>query len=123
MTNCAVVSDGRNRRSTELNESSPLLVSQNSPGPEDHQQNVELVQAIQRCLEELTDEQRTAAVLCDVEGYDYSEIADIMSTSLGTVKSRLSRARAKLRDCLQGTAELLPKIKITYKKKCLFNNY
>jgi RNA polymerase sigma-70 factor (ECF subfamily) len=93
---------------TELNESSPLLVSQNSPGPEDHQQNVELVQAIQRCLEELTDEQRTAAVLCDVEGYDYSEIADIMSTSLGTVKSRLSRARAKLRDCLQGTAELLP---------------
>ena len=93
---------------TELNESSPLLVSQNTPGPEDHQQNVELVQAIQRCLEELTDEQRTAAVLCDVDGYDYSEIADIMSTSLGTVKSRLSRARAKLRDCLQGTAELLP---------------
>ena len=93
---------------TELNESSPLLVSQNTLGPEDHQQNVELVQAIQRCLEELTDEQRTAAVLCDVEGYDYSEIADIMSTSLGTVKSRLSRARAKLRDCLQATAELLP---------------
>jgi RNA polymerase sigma factor (sigma-70 family) len=93
---------------TELNESSPLLVSQNSPGPEDHQQNVELVRAIQRCLEELTDDQRTAAVLCDVEGYDYNEIADIMSTSLGTVKSRLSRARAKLRDCLQGSAELLP---------------
>ncbi len=93
---------------TELNESSPLLVSQNSPGPEEQQQNAELVQAIQRCLEELTDEQRTAAVLCDVEGYDYNEIAGIMSTSLGTVKSRLSRARAKLRDCLQGTAELLP---------------
>jgi RNA polymerase sigma factor (sigma-70 family) len=93
---------------TEQNESSPLLVSQNSPGPEDHQQNVELVRAIQRCLEELTDDQRTAAVLCDVEGYDYNEIADIMSTSLGTVKSRLSRARAKLRDCLQGSAELLP---------------
>jgi RNA polymerase sigma-70 factor (ECF subfamily) len=93
---------------TEQNESSPLLVSQNIPGPEDHQQNVELVRAIQRCLEELTDEQRTAAVLCDVEGYDYNEIADIMSTSLGTVKSRISRARAKLRDCLQGSAELLP---------------
>ena len=35
---------------TEQNESSPLLVSQNIPGPEDHQQNVELVRAIQRCL-------------------------------------------------------------------------
>jgi RNA polymerase sigma-70 factor (ECF subfamily) len=43
-----------------------------------------------------------------VEGYNYREIASIMSISLGTVKSRLSRARAKLRDCLQDSAELLP---------------
>jgi RNA polymerase sigma-70 factor (ECF subfamily) len=48
------------------------------------------------------------AILCDVEGYDYNEISAIMSTSLGTVKSRLSRARTKLRDCLQGFGELLP---------------
>lgn len=93
---------------TEEYESSPLLISEDSPGPEEHQQRTELVEAIQRCLDELPDEQRTAAVLCDVEGYDYKEIADIMSISLGTVKSRISRARAKLRDCLQGTAELLP---------------
>jgi len=89
-------------------ESSPLLISENSPGPEEHRQQVEMVEAIQRCLDDLPDDQRTAAVLCDVEGYDYNEIADIMSTSLGTVKSRISRARAKLRDCLQGMAELLP---------------
>ncbi|HEX6383933.1 MAG TPA: sigma-70 family RNA polymerase sigma factor [Anaerolineae bacterium] len=94
-------------RLTEDNESFAFLRSPQE-GPEGHQQRLELVQAIEHCLEELPDEQRVTAVLCDVEGYDYNEIADITSVSLGTVKSRLSRARAKLRDCLQGFAELLP---------------
>lgn len=92
----------------ETYESSPLLVSQDGPGPEESQQWAEVVEAISRCLEELPDEQRVATVLRDVEGYDYSEIAQIMASSLGTVKSRLSRARARLRDCLQGFGELLP---------------
>lgn len=78
------------------------------PGPEAWQQQRELVLEIERCLEALPDEQRIVTVLCDVEGYDYQEIADIMSTSLGTVKSRLSRARSRLRDCLQQVRELLP---------------
>ena len=48
-------------------------------------------------------------MLSDVEGYDYQEIANITHVSLGTVKSRISRARAKLRDCLQSLGgELLP---------------
>jgi RNA polymerase sigma factor (sigma-70 family) len=93
---------------TEAHESSPLLVSERTPGPEEQQQTEELVRAIQRCLEDLPDEQRTAAVLRDVQGFDYGEIAEMMSTSLGTVKSRLSRARSKLRDCLQSSGELLP---------------
>lgn len=93
---------------TEINESSPLLQSEKSPGPEEHHQQTELVQAIEGCLEELPEEQRVATVLCDIEGYEYSEIASIMSTSLGTVKSRISRARSKLRDCLQTSGELLP---------------
>lgn len=78
------------------------------PGPEAWQQRHELVQEIERCLETLPDEQRIVTVLCDVEGYNYQEIATIMSTSPGTVKSRLSRARSRLRDCLQRVAELLP---------------
>ena len=77
-------------------------------GPEGQQQRLELVQAIERCLDDLPDDQRVTAVLCDVEGYDYKEIAQITATTLGTVKSRISRARARLRDCLQGVAELLP---------------
>lgn len=77
-------------------------------GPEERQQRLELVQAIERCLQGLPADQRATAVLCDVEGYDYEEIAHITRVSLGTVKSRISRARSKLRDCLQGVQELLP---------------
>jgi RNA polymerase sigma-70 factor (ECF subfamily) len=92
----------------ESYESSPLLVSESQPGPEENRQWAEMIEAISRCLDELPDEQRVAAVLRDVEGYEYGEIAEIMSSTLGTVKSRLSRARAKLRDCLQGFGELIP---------------
>jgi RNA polymerase sigma-70 factor, ECF subfamily len=91
----------------EAYESAPIL-SGNDVGPEEHRQQVELVQAIEHCLDELPAEQRIVTVLCDVEGYDYNEIAQITSSSLGTVKSRLSRARSKLRDCLQRARELLP---------------
>lgn len=92
---------------TDINESFAFLRDPNE-GPEAFQQRAELVQAIERCLDELPDDQRITTVLCDVEGYDYKEIAEITSVSLGTVKSRISRARSKLRDCLQGVAELLP---------------
>jgi RNA polymerase sigma factor (sigma-70 family) len=92
---------------TEDNESAAFLRSP-AVTPEGRQQQVELVEAIEHCLESLPDEQRMAAVLCDVDGYDYNEIAGIMSISLGTVKSRISRARSRLRDCLRGFGELLP---------------
>ncbi|MBE2198386.1 MAG: sigma-70 family RNA polymerase sigma factor [Anaerolinea sp.] len=92
---------------TEENESFAFLRSPED-GPEAYQQRLELVRAIENCLQGLPDEQRMAAVLCDVEGHDYQEIADILSISLGTVKSRISRARSKLRDCLQQVEELLP---------------
>ena len=92
---------------TDGSESFAFLRSPNE-GPEGQQQRLELVQAIEACLEELPDEQRMTAVLCDVEGYDYKDIARMTASSLGTVKSRISRARARLRDCLQGVAELLP---------------
>ena len=64
-------------------------------GPEGAQQRLELMHAIEDCLQALPDDQRITAVLGDVEGYDYQEIADITSVSLGTVKSRMSRARSK----------------------------
>ncbi len=93
---------------TDDNESSSILISDKGPQPEQHRGRTELVMAIESCLEKLPDDQRVAAILRDVEGYEYSEIAAMMSVSLGTVKSRLSRARAKMRDCLQNFAELIP---------------
>ena len=93
---------------TEDNESSPLLVSEAVPKPESFLARKELVSAIEHCLQRLPADQRTAAVLRDIEGYDYREIAEIMVSSVGTVKSRISRARAKLRECLQGFQELIP---------------
>jgi RNA polymerase sigma-70 factor (ECF subfamily) len=94
----------------EITEENPSVsfMADDDVGPEEHRHQVELVDAVKRCLDELPDEQRVAAVLCDVEGHEYQEIAEIMDTSLGTVKSRISRARSKLRDCLQDFRELLP---------------
>ena len=77
--------------------------------PEASVQRRELAEAIQHCLDALPEDMRLAVVLSDVQAMDYAEIAAAMNTALGTVKSRLSRARARLRECLDRTArELLP---------------
>jgi RNA polymerase sigma factor (sigma-70 family) len=76
--------------------------------PESAVQRAELNRAIQDCLAGLPDDQRAVVVLCDVQGFDYQEIATITGQALGTVKSRLSRARGRLRDCLSAVRELLP---------------
>jgi RNA polymerase sigma-70 factor (ECF subfamily) len=68
----------------------------------------ELARAIQAAIEQLPDDQRATLVLADIEGLDYQEIADATGVALGTVKSRLSRARAKVRDLLMEQKELLP---------------
>ncbi|MGD2040818.1 MAG: sigma-70 family RNA polymerase sigma factor [Anaerolineae bacterium] len=76
--------------------------------PEEYVERQELNQAIQRGIETLPPEQRIMVVLSDVQGLSYKEIADVTGVSLGTVKSRLSRGRAKLRDQLLEQRELLP---------------
>jgi RNA polymerase sigma-70 factor (ECF subfamily) len=68
----------------------------------------ELAEALQAAIELLPPDQRTALVLADIEGLDYQEIAEVTDSALGTVKSRLSRARAKMRDMLLAQKELLP---------------
>ncbi len=77
-------------------------------GPQELAERVELNAAIQRCLNQLEAEFRAAVVLVDVQGMDYSEAAQVLKRPLGTVKSRLARARSRLQSCLQGFAELLP---------------
>lgn len=80
-------------------------------GPETIAQRHELAQLLQRGITTLPDDQRIVLVLSDVQGMSYEEIAEMTNSNLGTVKSRLSRARAKLREYLQQThGELLPEI-------------
>lgn len=62
--------------------------------------------ALAAALAAVTDEQRTAIVLYDVEGYDYGEIAALTGVSLGTVKSRIHRGRLALRALLESRREL-----------------
>lgn len=89
---------------------SPQWLADPSEGPEDTLMRTQLANAIQHCLEDLPLEYRMVAVLVDVQGMDYDEAAQAISKPLGTVKSRLARARLRLRDCLQGFGELLPRI-------------
>ncbi len=76
--------------------------------PEEYAVRRELNKAIQVGIGILPPEQRITLVLSDVQGLSYQEIAEVTSTSLGTVKSRLSRARGRLRDFLLEQRELLP---------------
>lgn len=66
----------------------------------------ERTQAISSALGQITDDQRTAIVLFDIQGYDYAEIADMTGVSLGTVKSRIHRGRLALRSLLEDRMEL-----------------
>lgn len=76
--------------------------------PDEVVERHELNRVIQAGISTLPADQRTVLVLSDIQGLSYKEIAQSMSVSLGTVKSRLSRGRAKLRDYLQEHGELLP---------------
>jgi RNA polymerase sigma-70 factor (ECF subfamily) len=76
--------------------------------PQDFAERQELGATIQRGLATLPHDQRMTLVLVDIEGLSYEDAADAVATNVGTVKSRLSRARAALRDFLVQQEELLP---------------
>jgi RNA polymerase sigma factor (sigma-70 family) len=75
--------------------------------PEHQQMRRQTSQMLAQALAQITDDQRRAIILFDVEGFDYQEIADMTGVSLGTVKSRIHRGRLALRDLLQSDMELL----------------
>ncbi len=87
---------------------SPVWIIDPGESPEERLQRRELAGAIQRCLDNLSPDFRMVVVLVDVQGLDYAEVAKVLETPLGTVKSRLARARRKMQDCLRQLRELLP---------------
>ncbi len=63
----------------------------------------DLSRMLESALAQIPDEQRLAVTLCDIQGLPLAEAALVMDTSLGTVKSRLFRGRAKLRDLISAS--------------------
>jgi RNA polymerase sigma-70 factor, ECF subfamily len=90
-------------------ETEASLVSHDE-SPEAHVERRELARQLQTCIDGLPEDMRSVVVMSDVMGMEYAEIAASTGAALGTVKSRLSRARARMRDCLRQSKnwELLP---------------
>lgn len=87
---------------------SPRWLADPSASPEEQLDQAELEHAIQHCLDALPTDFKTVVVLADIQGLDYTEVARAVRVPLGTIKSRLARARLRLRECLQAFRELLP---------------
>lgn len=86
----------------ELYEVEPDWTSQAPPAehPELFAARAELSGALEAALDRLPEDQRLAIILADVQGYGYEEIASTTGVAVGTVKSRISRGRARLRTIL-----------------------
>ncbi len=87
---------------------SPRWLADPNMTPAQQAEADEVEHAIQHCLDNLPLEFKTVVVMADIQGMDYTEVAASIRVPLGTIKSRLARARLRLRECLQGFAELLP---------------
>ena len=101
----------RRRLASSLDELSELgeleeASTQADEGPERQALSAETARVIQSGLSLLPEDQRVLILLCDVHGLSYEEAAEAAQVALGTVKSRLSRARARLRDYLSRHGEL-----------------
>ena len=88
-------------------DSTPYQFEDHAPSLDQQMLNRELSHEIQAGLLTLPEDQRVVLIMSDIQGFTYEDIAIATDMQLGTVKSRLSRARAKLRDYLK-ERELLP---------------
>ena len=91
----------------EVNPGTELLAGQ-ATDPADLLLDSDLAKALLDGLHVLPVDQRAVVILCDVQGFSYNEAAEVEGTQVGTIKSRLSRGRARLRDWLAERPELLP---------------
>lgn len=99
----------RPEQSLDLSMENPgFQVASGAASPEQQAITSELGSEIQRAIIALPEDQRMVLVMIDVQGASYDETAQAIGTSMGTVKSRLSRARGRMRDYLRERRELLP---------------
>ena len=89
---------------------SPDWMRDPDTGPEERAEESELKRAMQNCIKSLVPDYRLMVILVDIEGMSYEEAAQVARVPVGTVKSRLARARMQLRTSLQGYRGLLPSV-------------
>ena len=107
---CRDVLRSRKVRRTESLDAEDVTIDppSSTESPEDYAVRREMGQSIQQGLDSIPHDQRLAVVLIDVQGFGYEEAAGVMGISVGTVKSRLSRGRARVRDFLRDRPGVLP---------------
>lgn len=101
----------KRRPETSLDESMEnpsFSLPSKDPSPERVAELGELRSEIEKAIASLPDDQRATLVLIDVQGFSYEEASEATGANMGTVKSRLSRARRGVRDYLKDHTELLP---------------
>lgn len=106
-----VLRSSKRRPEQSLDESmeNPMFqVESADPTPEQLALRGELGEYIQTAILALAPDQRTVLVMIDVQGMSYEETSQATGASIGTVKSRLSRARGRVREHLKQNVELLP---------------
>lgn len=101
------------RRSVSMDEmmdASPANTptADDSYSPEETVQRREVQRQVQLCLNQLSDDHRLILIMREIHGLSYEEIAGVLQCSLGTVKSRISRARNALKEKMSRQGELLP---------------
>lgn len=89
--------ESRHVQTVEINET---MLPNGGTGPSQLYEQKEIQEVVQSAILSLPDDQRIVVLLRDIQGYDYKEIADITGVPVGTVKSRLARARLRLAEKL-----------------------
>ncbi len=85
----------------QMNEDSNVQLAVDDPDPEQALARKEQQQLVQRALEDLPEDQRTILILVEYQELSYERVSQIMGCSMGTVKSRMHRARQKIREWME----------------------
>ncbi len=101
-TNAAIDLLRREKRHRNADDITELELSDDGLSPQELAEQGETQEAVRRALGQLSEEHRQVLLLRYMQELDYGEIADALEISEGTVKSRISRAKGRLRELLDG---------------------
>lgn len=95
--------------SSEDDDDRPMEIKDSSPTPQEHMEITETQREVRKALDELPEEYKSVIVMYDLEGLSYDEISNVLQCPVGTIKSRLNRARKALKKNLSEKRELFLK--------------